>query len=271
MSFNMFGAFIKPIFSLLFKTFSFVIITFSIYILVFYIVYGRRKNLSDIVIKHKGYDLMRWLWIDFKNRKDHINEFKEYGFTIFCGRQGAGKTIAMVDYLRRIKHRYPNCLIVTNFDLSFADYVMKSWRDFFEIRNGTDGVVFAIDEIHTEYSSDSWKDFPESLLSEISQQRKQRIKIVATSQKFSRVVKSIREQTETVIHCRTLFGRLTRCKVYDADTLLRVENGVKVARKEFLDKYSFVQSDDLRNCYDTYAKIERMKDRKFLTRQKTVE
>ncbi len=71
---------------------------------------------------------------------------------------------------------------------------MTSWRDFMEIRNGTKGVLFLIDEIHSEYSSKSWKDFPEELLSEISQQRKQRIKIVATSQIYSRVVKQLREQ-----------------------------------------------------------------------------
>ena len=52
------------------------------------------------------------------------------------------------------------------------------------LHNGNKGVMFAIDKIHSEWPSASWKDFPEVLLSEITQQRKQLIKIVASSQVF---------------------------------------------------------------------------------------
>ena len=104
-------------------------------------------------IRFKYYDLLRWLLVDFLERGLHAGEFREYGFTFYVGRQGTGKTISMVRYLELMKAKYPNCLIVTNFQYFQADYIMESWRDLLTIRNGTDGVIFAIDEIHSEYSA----------------------------------------------------------------------------------------------------------------------
>ena len=212
--------------------------------------------------------MFRWLLVDFLERDKHKGEFREYGFTFFVGRQGAGKTITMVQYLEEMKQRYPDCLVVSNFGYARADHIMEDWRDLLTIRNGEQGVIFAIDEIHTEYTSTKWADVPESLLSEISQQRKQRIKIVATAQFFTRVAKSLREQAATVVVCNTFLGRLTIDKEYDAlEYANLVDNPLIVARRvKPLRRSSFVQSDALRQCYDTYAKVERMKRTGFIPR-----
>lgn len=216
-------------------------------------------------IKWKYFDLARWMIIDVMEHKKHINEFREYGFTFYVGRQGAGKTASMVNYLDRMKERYPNSIIVTNFGYFQADHIMKSWRDLLTIRNGTDGVIFAIDEIHSEYSSMAWKDVPEDLLSEISQQRKQRVKIVATAQFFTRVAKPLREQAATVVACRTFAGRLTMGREYDALQYAMVIDNPNAVKKKLkpLRKHSFVQSDVFRKEYDTYEKIERMEKMRF--------
>ena len=105
---------------------------------------------------------------------------------------GGGKTISMVEYLNRMKDKFPDCKIVTNFNYIRQDMPFTDWRQFTEVRNGLDGVIFAIDELQNEYNSNSWQDFPEELLSTVTMQRKQRIKIVATSQVFTRVVKQLR-------------------------------------------------------------------------------
>ena len=227
-------------------------------------------NLRAAGIKWKYFDLARWMIIDVMEHKKHINEFREYGFTFYVGRQGAGKTASMVEYLDRMKHRYPNCVIVTNFGYYQADHVMTGWKDLLTIRNGTDGVIFAIDEIHSEYSSMAWKDVPEDLLSEISQQRKQRVKIVATAQFFTRVAKPLREQAASVVACRTFAGRLTMGKEYDALQYAMVLDNPNAIKKKLkpLRKYSFVQSDKFRESYDTYEKIERMEKMKFTDRDR---
>ena len=226
------------------------------------------QDLKKLEIEWKYFDLFRWLLIDFLERDLHRGEFSEYGFTFFVGRQGAGKTISMVRYLELVKERYPHCLIVTNFHYYRSDWIMTDWRDLLTIRNGTDGIVFAIDEIHSEYDSSKWNDIPENLLSEISQQRKQRIKIVATAQFFTRVAKPLREQAATVVSCSTWLKRLTRNKEYDALEYALIIDNPLVAKKKIrpLRKSSFVQSDFIRNSYDTYEKIERMKNTKFIPR-----
>lgn len=226
------------------------------------------EDLRKPYIKQKYFDLARWLLVDFLERDLHKGEFREYGFTFYVGRQGAGKSMSMVRYLEIMKEKYPKCIIVTNFDYYRADFIMTDWRDLLNIRNGIDGVIFAIDEIHSEYSSKSWNDIPESLLSEISQQRKQRVKIVATATFFTRIAKPLREQASTVVSCTSFLGRLTKNREYDAlQYSLIVDNPVAVKRKiKPLRKVSFVQSDAIRSCYDTYEKINRMKKIQFASR-----
>ena len=225
-------------------------------------------KLRQPYIPHKYLDLFRWLLVDFLERDKHRGEFKEYGFTFFVGRQGAGKTISMVRYLEVMKEHYPDCLIVTNFQYYRSNYIMVDWRDLLSIRNGEKGVIFAIDEIHSEYDSSKWADIPEELLSEISQQRKQRIKIIASAQFFTRVAKPLREQAMSVVSCKTLFGRLTLNREYDSLEYATVVDNPLVVQKKVkpLRKSSFVQSDFLRRCYDTYAKVERMRKTKFIPR-----
>jgi ATP-dependent Clp protease ATP-binding subunit ClpX len=227
----------------------------------------RAKTLEFKKIRFKLFDCLRWLYIDICREKESGKTFDQYGFTLYCGRQGGGKTTSMVEYLNRMHVRFPKALIVTNFKYKYATRIMESWRDFFEIRNGEDGVIFALDEIHSEFSTAKSKDFPESLLSEISQQRKQRIKIVATSQVYSRVAKPIREQCFTTIQCETYCNRWTFNREYDAADYELQTNAVQVKKRVHpINRHSFVQSDFLRSCFDTYEKIERLKGEEFMLR-----
>lgn len=194
-------------------------------------------------------------------------EFDEYGMTMYCGRQGAGKTTAMVEYLERMREKYPDALILTNFGYKFETRPFKDWRDFFDVKNGTKGVIFAIDEIQNEFSSSAWRNFPESLLSEVTQQRKQRVKIVCTSQIFTRVAKPLREQCMDVVDCFTIAGRWTWIKCFDAvdyNKAIDTPNGKDKLRRLYIK--TFIQDDYLRSLYDSYAKIERISNTEYLSR-----
>lgn len=61
--------------------------------------------------------------------------FRAYGFWCYCGLGGSGKTISMVDYLCRMREKYPKLLILTNFDCNVADRKIISWRDLLETTN----------------------------------------------------------------------------------------------------------------------------------------
>ena len=199
------------------------------------------------------------LFHDIFSRIKNGQDFREYGLTLYCGRQGAGKTMAMTEYLERMRKKYPKAIICTNFGYVHQNFPMTDWKQIFSVRNGLDGVIFAIDEIQNEYNSASWKNFPEGLLAEITQQRKQRIKIVGTSQVFTRVVKQLREQTFEVVDCRTLAGRWTFTKSFDAEEYNAVCDRPEVKMKlRRLWRKNFVQTKRLRELYDSYAKIEQM-------------
>ena len=214
-------------------------------------------------------DLIRWLVYDLLWTIINGKVFKPYGLTCFVGRQGGGKTISMVEYLDKMKDMYPDAIIVTNFNYTRQDMPFTSWRQFTEVRNGLDGVIFAIDELQNEYNSNNWKDFPEDLLSVVTMQRKNRIKIVATSQVFTRVVKQLREQCYEVVECKTFFGRWTKQKCYDADDYNYIidnptpERRFKTRKKW---KYSFVQNNHIRNLFDSYSVVESIRQKEYINR-----
>ena len=211
----------------------------------------------------KSIDLSRF----FRNLKSGKKVFKPFGLKMFCGRQGSGKTVGMVWYLECIRNKYPKCQIYTNFDYKYQTAPLESLLDLLEFRNGDDGVIFAIDEIQNEFSSAASRDFPESLLSEITQQRKQKVCILASSQVFTRVAKPLREQCYEVIESRTFFGRWTRMKCYDGDDYCSILDSYNAEKKFKLPKkwiQSFIHTDALRNCYDTYAKVFRLSRQGFI-------
>lgn len=70
----------------------------------------------------------------------------------------------------------------TNFAYKYQNAPLESLNDLLKYRNDDDGVIFAIDEIQNEFSSATSKDFPETLLSEITMQRKHKITILSSSQ-----------------------------------------------------------------------------------------
>lgn len=197
--------------------------------------------------------------VDFWARIFGKKIFNEFGFTLYCGRQGAGKTMGMVWYLENIREQYPECMIITNFGYIHETQPMKTWEDIIQIRNGVKGVVFAIDELQNEYSSNAWKDFPEEILSQITQQRKQRIKIIGTSQVFTRVVKQIREQCFEVVECKTWLGRWTHLHAFDAVDYNSTfgEPNLKNALPRVW-KQSFIQTNQMRELYNSYDVIEKL-------------
>lgn len=205
--------------------------------------------------------LIYYLLRDLKNFKRR--DFKLYGLRLYTGRQGAGKTIGMVHDLERYRRRYPHCKIYTNFGYHYQTAPLKSLNDLLEpkFKNGTDGVIFAIDELQNEFSSAVSKDFPESLLSQITQQRKQRVCILATSQVFTRVAKPLREQCFIVIVCQTFLGRYTRLKYYDAEDYIDYADSLNPKQRRKLRKKrydAFVQSDRIRTLYDSFELIKRL-------------
>lgn len=213
------------------------------------------KILKFIQLKFR--DLRSW----YEFYKQGLKPFKEYGLRLYSGVQGSGKSMSMVEQLKRYREEYKGLLIATNFFYADQDLAINSLAELPLIskiarENGYIGVVIGWDEIQNDFDNQT-RAFPITILRTITQQRKQGIKILATSQVFTRVAKPIREQTFEVVQCSTLAGRWTFQKFYDpVEFEYFIQNPDKQEKMRCIRKYSFIQTDELRSLYDSYAVID---------------
>ena len=232
-----------------------------------------RGHLSRCVFKPKLLDFLKWLILDARRRAILPNkEFIEFGLTLYANKQGSGKTLSLVEYLERMKKKYPKVKVYTNFGYSRQDGPIDGWKDLISLRNGSNGVIFAIDELQNEWDSNAYKDVPEWILGEITQQRKQYVKIVSTSQVFTRVAKQFREQCFDVVECQCLFGRWVFQKSFDAyEYEAVISNPDKKMKLHRRYRRSFIADDYLRSLFDTRLKISRIGRDGFKSRPVRVE
>jgi soluble cytochrome b562 len=249
-----------------FKYLLLIFIVFNFFVNLIIFIKGKLKKKKIIDIEFtKLFDFLKYTIIDvirdIKLRKQGIKTFGEYGCTIYVNEQGAGKTASMVEYLDRMKRKYPKVKILTNFGYKKEDKAFVDWDDMRTYRNGLDGVIFAIDEIASEYDNQTWKAFPKWLMREISQQRKQRIKIILSSQVYSDVVKQIRNQCFEVVECRGIGSRWIFQRAFNAREYNQMIDNPTLEMRELKRKwrYSFIFSDRLRDLYDSYKKVEELK------------
>lgn len=185
-----------------------------------------------------------------------------FGIYFFCGRQGAGKTISAVKYIKELQQKY-SCLVFSNCEIEGIDGVISDLSNLFEIveNSGGSNIVFFLDEVQNLFSCANSKNFDENILSFITQQRKNNVHIVVTSQVFTRVAKPLREQAFRVIDCKTYWGRCTINKVYDAfDYLERIEAATEEKRLKVKSLWleSFFQTNEIRSFYNTYETIQKL-------------
>lgn len=204
------------------------------------------------------YNLLKTLYFYiFVDKKDNFPT----GLLCFCGRQGSGKTISAVRYIYNLVNTSNDIVVFSNCSLSFSNGIITDISDlFYYIENNKDKkIIFFIDEIQNSFSSSNSKNFDENILSIITQQRKQKIHIVATSQVFTRMAKPLREQCYTICNCKTILNRLTVNRFYFADDYLMFFDDTSEKKKEKLipfKKNNYFQTDFLRGLYDTYELIK---------------
>lgn len=122
------------------------------------------------------------------------------------------------------------------------------------ISNNDLGVVFLIDELHLELNSLESKNIDVDVMVEISQQRKQRKKIIGTSQVYMRLAKPLREQIFDVVICHNFFGCLQFNKSIDGSTAYE-ENGK--LHCQIKKRSLYFHTYEMYDRYDTYAKMKR--------------
>lgn len=139
------------------------------------------------------------------------------GLWVFTGAQGAGKTLLLMYMVREIHRQYPKALIVSNISVFGVPCIpYQGIEDFDKYANGSDGVIFIIDEIHTLFNSLESAKMPLSQVTVWCQNRKNRRLILGTTQRYTRAAKPVREQVTWHYECRRpLLWVLYRYRVLD--------------------------------------------------------
>lgn len=191
--------------------------------------------------------------------KEHPSYFRPDGLIVFCGPQGAGKTLSAVQYVRELSWLYPKVKICTNVDIEGLNPLCEvieydGLHCLTSIENGYNGVIYLIDEIHLEFNSLESKNIPIEVMIEVSQQRKQRKHIVGTSQQFMRLAKPLREQVKNLVICHNMFGCIQYNRLIDGETITEKDGHIHMDIKK---KSIWFHTPDLYDSYDTYKKMRR--------------
>lgn len=208
-------------------------------------------------------NIFRQIKYDQDFNREHPTYFRPDGLIVFCGPQGSGKTLSAVNYVYKLAEMYPRCKIVTNIELrdypfdNYRVFWFKEAKDLMRYKNGLEGVIFLIDEIQLYFNSLGSKNIDMDVMTQISQQRKQRIHIVATSQVFGRMAKPLREQFDVVIYCKKcLFGFLQKNSLIDRDSLTTEESTGTNLTGKVVKNFFYFKNPDSYGRYDTYKVIQ---------------
>ncbi len=219
-------------------------------------------------VPFKEHTIAYRLFVEFPKRlaTDLINknpdEFKEYGLHMVCGEQGAGKSITCAYILKKWKCKHPQLFIRSNSKLTFQDEKLLSVEQIMDNRKTIYGQVDYLEEIQAQFNCANSKNVPPEIISEICMQRKQHKVIMGNGQVFDRIAKPFREQTFILYEPFTIAGCLTFVRVYKPS----VDNDGKVVKKRFIRLFFYVQSDKLRNSFDTSECIARLSELGFKPR-----
>ena len=178
--------------------------------------------------------------------------FKYQGMVVYCGRQGAGKTIGMIKHATDMLKEYPKSKCISNLDYTLSDDHLVHWKQLIDYKNDIFGVVVLMDELQNWFSSNQSRNFPPEMLSVITQNRKNRRIILGTSQSFHLLAKSIRSQVTEVRECFTLAG----CITFVRRRYPVLDHSGDVVEWKNRGFYFFVHTKDLRESYDTWAVVE---------------
>ena len=178
--------------------------------------------------------------------------FRPQGLIIFCGRQGNGKTSALMQYAIDLLDSYPLAKCLSNTKFAYQDEELSHWKQLVDYKNGNRGIVVIMDELQNWFGSNQSRNFPPEMLGVITQNRKNRRVILGTAQNFYLLAKAIRSQCTEIRQCVTLAGVLT--VVVRREPI--IDNDGDVKELKYRGVYSFVHSDRLRSSYDTWSVVD---------------
>jgi hypothetical protein len=158
---------------------------------------------------------------------------------------------------------------MTNFNYKDQDIEFKTWKQL--LLKYDKPLIVAWDEIQNEFNSRDFKSFPIQLLTQLTQVRKGNgIQILYTAQRWHFVDKNFRSLSFGCYECQTWLGRYSFARMYDPidydDLCSKTDENLRRRIKD-KSKMIFIQTDKLRDSYDSYKMLETAKSKKYMTRE----
>lgn len=181
------------------------------------------------------------------------------GTRVYKGFQGSGKTLSMVHYAKKILREYPECLCYSNIKiLDEPRAIFFSTNDelaeILALTPGDKGLLLLLDEAHLFFNKKS--GISVDFLAAISQQRKNRVHIVMSSQIWEELDISLRKQVKYIVQCSSIFRTIIINTVMLGETLVyNKQEGEYQARKSHTEIFHMTREEA--EAYDTFQRIAR--------------
>lgn len=242
---------------------GFLILFIELVVLLFVLVFVEKKKpfiYTKNLYKYNLYTFIRnyILQCAFDIAHRDPDTFPYTGIYIYEGTQGRGKTMCMVYDTLKMLHDYPKCILLDNLGISAeginnTHYNLEHWKQILDINNGKYGNITIIDETQLWWSSKESSKLDPNVLTILCQNRKNRRIILGSCQKFYLMAKDLRMQcTElrSAFHIGPIMGYIRKEPLLDTSgELSRVRfKGIKI----------FLQSQELRDSYDTFKILQRL-------------
>lgn len=230
-----------------------------------YFIYYRIKGYKPIksyLGVFKEHNILFKLFVELPSRivKDYYtkdpNIFNEYGLWLVIGEQGSGKSMTMAYLLRKWQTVYKDITILSNMGYK---YETSKFIDLSQLSldvTNEHGEVITIDEVQTSFGIEYSTKFPENFKEVIHQLRKKHRCILGGSQNFDQIAKPLRCQCRYVLFPKTYLGCFTIVKQYKC--LLDKDGLIDFKNTKPIKTFCFVHDDFLRDCYNSYASIDKI-------------
>lgn len=219
--------------------------------------------------------------IYFFGLKDIILYFKEKkwedvnigaGITCWIGMFGHGKSLSMCKRCQTIYDQYGDRVrFISNIHLKHIPYIeLTNFNQIVKIADDPDysyeATVVVIDEIEALLSHRNFANFPLSLLNCLMQQRKLKLRIFCTCQRWFTVDKIWRSITTDIYDCNK-YWRFQHMVKYDAWDYENAMNFTSI--RPIQNIWWFVKNRDY-DTYDTSEMVSRQSSEDFLSNEESI-
>ena len=210
-------------------------------------------------------------------REHKWEAFPYYGIDMFVAMFGKGKTLSMTHRALKIYRQYGDQVcFYSNYHLEDIPYIpLKNFNQLVDLgaENGEGqeyaeyaGYVVLLDEISSVLSHRNFSSFPLELLSMLCQQRKRKIYIMCSAQRFFMVDKIWRGITTRGVICNKLW-RLVHNVYFDA---WEYENATTASVLQRLGHIWWFCRDSDYHAYDTSEMITRAAAADFISNEEAI-